>query len=360
MHQGSICPAKAQLLLKNKNLNIKNLLKYLLTFLITAGALYLAFHGQDFAAIGDQLSHASLWAIALSVLFQIVAHFIRSWRWQFLLRPIKERTSLWIAFKAVMAGYAMNNVIPRSGELIRPAMASVQENMPFAGTLATIIVERIFDVIALGSLFVFSLFNYEKEFRSAFPDLSGAAIPLLIVVSAGLIIFVVIFISKPVSDFFLRLINNIFPKKIGDPLAKAFRTFTTGLHGLQRDTALPILFGTIGVWASYAASTYFSIYALPGSGIEFIGLKGAIVLLALSGIAMTIPTPGGTGTYHYFISQALILFFGINASSAIAFATVTHAANYIVITVAGLFFMFSAGVALIAVRKQEETVQVTK
>src|SRR5947208_11367133 len=148
---------------------MKNLLKYLLALIITAGALYLAFRGQDFEAIGKELSHTSFWALGLSVLFQITAHFVRGWRWQFLLRPIKEKTNLFIAFKAVMAGYAMNNVIPRSGELIRPAMASVEENMPFAGTLATIIVERIFDIIALGLLFVFSLFSFEKEFTTAFP-----------------------------------------------------------------------------------------------------------------------------------------------------------------------------------------------
>ena len=332
---------------------MKNSLKYLLAIIITAGALYLAFRGQDFAAIGSELSKTNLWAIGLAVLFQFVAHFVRGWRWQFLLRPIKEKTSLWIAFKAVMAGYGMNNVIPRSGEIIRPAMASVQENMPFAGTLATIIVERIFDVIALGLLFVFSLFSYEKEFRTSFPDLSGAAIPILIVVTAGLILFVTIFISKGVSNFFLRLIHKLFPKKIADPLARAFETFTTGLHGLQKDTALPIILGTIGVWACYAISTYCGMYALPGSGIEAIGIKGAIVLLSLAGIAITIPTPGGTGTYHYFISQALILFFGINASTAVAFATVTHAANYIVITITGLIFMFSAGISLKNVRKRE-------
>ena len=332
---------------------MKNLLKYLLAFAITAGALYLAFRGQDFTAIGSELSRTNLWAIGLAVGFQFIAHFVRAWRWQFLLRPIKEKTSLWVAFKAVMAGYAMNNVIPRSGEIIRPAMASVQENMPFAGTLATIIVERIFDVIALGLLFVFSLFSYEKEFRISFPDLSGAAIPLLIIISAGLIIFVAIFISKTISNFFLKLIHKIFPKKIADPIARAFETFTTGLHGLQRNTAMPIILGTIGVWVCYGASTYFSLYAFSGSGMEEIGLKGAIVLLALAGIAITIPTPGGTGTYHYFISQALILFFGINASTAVAFATVTHAANYIVITVVGLFFMFSAGISLKTARKRE-------
>ncbi len=335
-------------------MNVKNLLKYFLAFAIAAGALYLAFRGQDFAAIGKELSNTSIWAISLSVVFQIIAHFVRGWRWQFLLRPIKEKTSLWIAFKAVMAGYAMNNVIPRSGEIIRPAMAANQEKMPFAGTLATIIVERIFDVIALGLLFVFSLFSYEKEFKASFPDLAGAAIPLLIIISIGLIIFVAIFISNKISGFFLGLIHKIFPKKIAEPLARAFETFTTGLHGLQRNTALPIMLGTIGVWSCYLISTYFGLYALPGSGIEAIGFKGAVVLLSLAGVAITIPTPGGTGTYHYFISQALILFFGINASSAIAFATVTHAANYIVITVIGLIFMFSAGISLKAAKKNTE------
>lgn len=332
---------------------MKNLLKYLLALLITVGALYLAFRGQDFSAIGDQLSHTSIWAVSLLVLFQILAHFVRGWRWQFLLRPIKPKTSLWIAFKAVMAGYAMNNVIPRSGELIRPAMASVEEKMPFAGTLATIIVERIFDVIALGSLFVFSLFSYEKEFKSAFPDLAGAAIPLLLIISAGLIVFVAIFISKRVSDFFLGLIHKIFPKKIADPLAHAFETFTTGLHGLQRDTAIPIILGTIAVWGCYLTSTYFGLYALLGSGIDAIGLKGAIVLLALSGIAITIPTPGGTGTYHYFIKSALILFFAIPSDTAAAFAIVTHAVNYIVITVIGIIFMLTAGVTLKTAKKKE-------
>jgi uncharacterized protein (TIRG00374 family) len=332
---------------------LKNFLKYVIAIVFSGGALYLAFRGQDFSAVGEQLSHTSIWAASLLVLFQILAHFVRGWRWQFLLRPIKPKTSLWVSFKSVMAGYAMNNVIPRSGELIRPAMASVEEKMPFAGTLATIIVERIFDVIALGSLFVFSLFSYEKEFRSAFPDLAGAAIPLLVIISAGLIVFVAIFVSKGVSDFFLKLIHKIFPKKLADPLAHAFETFTTGLHGLQRDTAIPIILGTIAVWGCYLTSTYFGLYALPGSGIDAIGFKGAVVLLALSGIAITIPTPGGTGTYHYFIKSALILFFAIPSDTAAAFAIVTHAVNYIVITVIGIFFMLSAGVTLKSAKKKE-------
>ncbi|MEI8134749.1 MAG: lysylphosphatidylglycerol synthase transmembrane domain-containing protein [bacterium] len=333
---------------------MKNTIKYLLAFLLTAGALYLAFKGQEFSAIGSQLSHTNIIALLGLVGFQILAHFIRGWRWQYLLRPIKTKTSLWVAFKAVMAGYAMNNVLPRAGELVRPAMASVAEDMPFAGTLATIIVERIFDVIALGALFLYSLFSYESKFRSAFPQLANAALPLLLVITTGLIIFVAIFVSKSVSSFFLQLIEKIFPQKLTTPISNAFKTFTAGLHGLQRNTAIPIIFGTVAVWMSYLFSTYCSLYVLPGSGIENIGMSGAAVLLALSGIAITIPTPGGTGTYHYFIKSALILFFLIPADSAAAFAIITHGANYIVITVLGLGFMFGAGVSMQSAKSKAE------
>lgn len=331
--------------------NTKTILKYAIGLLITAGALYLAFRGQDFSVIGKELAQTNILALSGLVLFQILAHFIRGWRWQFLLRPIKEKTSLWIAFKAVMAGYAMNNVIPRSGELIRPAMASVEEEIPFAGTLATIVVERIFDVIALGLIFVYSLFSFENEFKAAFPDLSGAALPLLVMISLGLIIFVAIFISKRVSKFFHQLIQKTLPQKISTPVSEAFETFTKGLHGLQRDTAVPIIFGTVAIWIFYFVSTWCGLFCIPGSGIEAIGIKGTVVLLALSGIAVTIPTPGGTGTYHYFTKSALILFFAIPSDTAAAFAIVTHAAPYVVVTLLGLFYMLRAGVSLKSAKK---------
>jgi uncharacterized membrane protein YbhN (UPF0104 family) len=83
-----------------------------------------------------------------------------------------------------------------------------------------------------------------------------------------------------------------------------------------------------------------------GSGIENIGYTGSLAVLALTGISITIPTPGGTGTYHYFISRALAGFFAIALPTAIAFATITHAVNYIAVTLLGLFYMIRAGVSV--------------
>jgi hypothetical protein len=79
------------------------------------------------------------------------------------------------------------------------------------------------------------------------------------------------------------------------------------------------------------------------------------LLLTLSAIAVAIPTPGGIGTYHYFISQSLILVYGFLSPTSVAFATVSHFAPYIAVTVIGIFFAFREGVALrIGKSKTEE------
>ena len=323
---------------------MKQAIRYIIAITVTAAALYLAFRGQDFGKMLDELSHANIISLALLVLFQLLAHLVRAWRWRYLLRPLKQQTSLWISFKAVVAGYAFNNVIPRSGEFARPALMAKVENIPFAGALATIIVERIFDVIALGALVIFSLSQYNDAITRAFPDFAGAAIPVLIIVAVGLIIFVLVFLSRRFEEFLIRIIRKILPVKIAEIVVKILDAFTKGLRGVERSSFIPLVLGTILIWLFYGLSMYFSFGALPGSGIENINYAGSFLLLMLSAVAMTIPTPGGVGTYHYFISQALILIFGITQTSAIAFATITHGVQFIIITLIGLLFAFTEGV----------------
>ncbi len=324
---------------------MKQTLRFFIALAVTVGALYLAFRGQDFGKMMDEFSHANIVSLTLLVLFQLLAHLVRAWRWRYLLRPMKSNVSLWTSFKAVVVGYAFNNVIPRSGEFARPALIAKAETIPFAGALATIIVERIFDVIALGSLLVFSLSFYKEPITKAFPDFTGAAIPILVAVALGLTVFVIVLLSKRVEERLILSFRKIFPAKIAEMLVKILGAFTNGLKGVQRSSIIPLVLGTVVIWLLYGLSMYFSLGALPGSGIESISYPASFLLLMLSAIAVTIPTPGGTGTYHYFISQALILIFGIASSSAVAFATITHGVQFLAITIIGLIFAFTEGVS---------------
>ncbi len=329
-----------------------NLLKYGIAILLSAGALYLAFRGQDFDSLFDIIKQANIWFILLALALQLVAHYIRAWRWQFSLRPVKPNIGIYHSFKAVVAGYGLNNIIPRAGELVRPAMIAQSESIPFASALATIVLERILDVIALGSIFAVSLYLFQDEFMKAFPEIAQNSLAALFIISAFLIFFVLILVNKTISDMLIMMMRKFLPQKIATLFVTAFGTFTKGLHGLSRDTILPILLGTVGVWLFYTLSTFASIFILPGSGIEHIGFSGAIAILALTGVAITIPTPGGLGTFHYFISRALNSFFFIPLPTAIAFATISHSSNYIVVTLLGVFYMIRAGVSIKAAKKE--------
>lgn len=109
---------------------------------------------------------------------------------------------------------------------------------------------------------------------------------------------------------------------------------------------MPLLGGTVLVWFLYWLSMYAFLFVFPGGDDFMIGIGGTTLLLTLSAVSVAIPTPGGIGTYHYFISQTLILVFGITATRAIAFATISHFAPYLVVTVIGIFFTLAEGVSL--------------
>src|SRR6185436_3145255 len=79
--------------------------------------------------------------------------YIRAQRWRILLRPIGT-PSMKTLVAATNIGFMANFVLPlRAGEVIRPVLVSRQENQPLGGILATIVLERVFDIIAILTLF---------------------------------------------------------------------------------------------------------------------------------------------------------------------------------------------------------------
>ncbi len=82
--------------------------------------------------------------------------------------------------------------------------------------------------------------------------------------------------------------------------------------------------------------TYAAFFAFGLQGQ--VGLSGALVVLAISSIGISLPTPGGTGTYHAFTSQSLTRLFAVDATTALSYATVTHAVGFIGVTLIGLYY----------------------
>src|SRR5690606_24233893 len=120
-----------------------------LGFVISGVFVYLALRGLNLREVWLDLRGANYWWLVPGVLVYFVAVWARTWRWHYLLRPIK-RIRLAELFPVVVIGYMGNNVYPfRAGEVIRAYVLERNEGVRISASLATIVVERIFDGLVM-------------------------------------------------------------------------------------------------------------------------------------------------------------------------------------------------------------------
>ena len=95
------------------------------------------------------------------------------------------------------------------------------------------------------------------------------------------------------------------------------------------------IFHTIFIWVNYALMTYAVFFAIPeisGLNLTFVD---ALFILIVGGVGMSLPAPGGVGSYHYFVSAALMIY-GITKETSIVFATIAHEAQALLVIVLGI------------------------
>jgi len=107
--------------------------------------LYFALRGLEFKDLGAALKQARYWWLIPGVIVYFMGVWVRAWRWHYLLRPIKSIRTVKL-FPIVAIGYMGNNIYPaRAGEFLRAVILKRYQDVPVSASLATIIVERIFD-----------------------------------------------------------------------------------------------------------------------------------------------------------------------------------------------------------------------
>src|SRR5512143_1632744 len=131
-------------------------LRLALGIVISAIFLYIALQGQDLGNVWATLTHANYFWIIPGIATYFLAVVARTWRWHYLLRSIKP-VSMQTLFPIVTIGYMGNNIYPaRAGEVLRAYVLRREQGVPVSASLATIVVERIFDGVVM---LIFIFFN---------------------------------------------------------------------------------------------------------------------------------------------------------------------------------------------------------
>jgi uncharacterized protein (TIRG00374 family) len=267
--------------------------------------------------------------------------YIRAQRWRILLRPVGTPTMRTLV-SATNIGFMANMVLPlRVGEVIRPVLVSRKENEPLSGILATVVLERIFDMFTI--LFLFgvsaSLVAVSDEVRHWGYYLSGLAAAVAAVV-------IIVRWQEALALRMLQLVLRPFPAAISAPVDNFFRGFVQALETLQSPlTFVQVLGWSLYLWLVIAAIYLTGILAFR-QDIPAPLLVGSITVSAVVAIAVSVPqAPGYIGSFQLGCVLSLAIF-NVSQSDAIAYSIVSHITQFAAVVAAGLYSLVREGVTM--------------
>lgn len=119
---------------------------------MSAALLYLFFRSVDGSAIVAALTDVSVLPLLPAMAIYLVGVWLRAMRWKRLMAPFAEVPTSRL-FRVIVIGFAVNNLLPfRLGEVVRTFLLRHSNGVPVAATVASILLERVLDVVVLCGL----------------------------------------------------------------------------------------------------------------------------------------------------------------------------------------------------------------
>ena len=308
--------------------------KFWLGVVVSIVFLALALRGLDFAGFWTTVRHANYWWLIPGVAVYFGAVWARTWRWHYMLRHIKRISPVRL-FPVVVIGYMGNNVYPaRAGELLRSYVLKRREAVPVSASLATVVLERLFDGLVM-LLFVFVTLP--------FAPLPGGYVWLVSVFSALFLVALAVFMALAIRPdrmglVYAWLVERVVPFSLRPRVHGLFDRFVDGLQSLRspRDVALIFLFSTL-IWLGETTKYWFVMWAFyPALHVPFTVL---MLMTAVVNLFTTLPsTPGYVGTFDA-PGIAILTAHGVAKTVATGYTLVLHIALWLPITVLGALYM---------------------
>lgn len=327
-------------------------LRTIIVLSVAAALVGLFLYHVDLRGVLSQIVHARFEWLLLSLATMLVNLAIRSWRWQYLLEPLGA-TKFANAFRATAVGFAASSVLPaRAGEVIRPYFLARHEHMSATGAFATIILERVLDVVAVLVLLASYVFFFGPEVMGANAVAFEAVTWAGATAAAGaLVALVVLFLlaGNPARlATTLRRLEEVLPSKLAGLLAEIAEKFATGLGTIRRPRRLFVALAlSFPLWLSIA----LGIWAVAVAFHLAMPFTGSFLMLALLVIGVAVPTPGGIGSFHAMFRIGATTFFGAPDDAAVGAAIVLHAFTVGPYLLLGLVFAAQAGLNVAGMRQ---------
>ncbi len=303
--------------------------------------------GADMRAVWAAIQGGQLGLLALAVGVTCLTYVFRAVRWQYLLRPL-GRPPFSEVFKTTVIGFAVSTLVPaRAGEVVRPYLLARRAGFSAASAFATIILERLLDLLTVLLLFGFYLLCFHpaaaEQHAAMLRALKSGGLLTASGAIAGLAGMMIAAGYPETLAAWAQKVERVVPPRAASLVARLVKTFLQGLAIVRQPGRLAVA-GLLSfpLWLSIAAGIWLGAraYAIDMS------YPASFLLMALLVVGVTVPTPGSVGGYHKAYQIGAVAFFGVANDRAVAAALVAHAISIVPVTLAGVVFLAQEGISL--------------
>lgn len=307
------------------------------------------------AEVWHELAASSLPYFMASTFFATLIFPMRAFRWRIILEPVVPNLPLGPLWRSTAIGMMINNVVPaRAGEIARAYAVTRETPVTFATALASLAVDRLFDMFVILGLGAAALTDpsFPRGARVAgqsLGDLAQGTI-VIVVLLVGALYLLAFFPAQLVRAF------EVFARKVSPAVEErgksALVRFSNGLSVLKSPMRfLLVLAWTVAHWLVNAFAFWLGFKAV-SLDLPF---SAALFLQMLIAVGVAVPSaPGFFGVFEKLATVGLAIY-AVDATAAASWAIGFHILSFIPITLIGIYYFSRLGLSFGELRAQSES-----
>ncbi|MEO5902604.1 MAG: lysylphosphatidylglycerol synthase transmembrane domain-containing protein [Gemmatimonadaceae bacterium] len=295
------------------------------------------------AVVWHELAQSSIPLFVASAFCATIIFPLRARRWRTILQPVAPNTPFAPLWRSTAIGMMVNNLVPaRAGEIARGYALTKETGIPLSTSIASLAVDRLFDMVVLLLLAVAALLD------PAFPRgarIAGQSLGSLAQGSIAIVVLLIVALYA-LAFFPTQLVRayELFARRVSPALETRGKAvlinFSEGLSVLKSPRRfLAVLAWTILHWLMNALAFWLGFRAV-GMNLPF---SAALFLQTLIAIGVALPSaPGFFGVFEKLANVGLAIY-GVGPDKATSWAIGYHILSFIPITVIGVYYFARLG-----------------
>ncbi len=304
--------------------------------MVSVACLVWALHGVSWTELWVEIRDLDWRWIAIGVIADLLVYLVQGWRWNLLLVPV-ARVSNWASVGAIYVGLFANEVLPlRAGELIRCFLMARWSKIPISVTLASALIERIFD----GLLLIAGLFLSLRYIRR-FPLNHGQARAIEIITTGSITLAVLLLVCAALLAVAMYWRQQALDALLDARLFSWAHVFIEDLHRIGHSR---FLYFSAAVSVPYLLIQVVPIYAvMQAYGFDGVTWAQAGALMVLLRLGSVVPqAPGNVGLFQVLSTLGLTLF-GVPTAMARRFTLILWVVVTLPLMIVGFVALIATG-----------------